>query len=247
MTATSPLALLASSGETSDERLSWITHTARATLAGVDGVSITLVEGRALRTIGATDPLVEAADAQQYRLGEGPSIDASLGVPLSHANDVGKDLRWQAYGRAVAELGIHAQTAIPLCAEGRLVGVLNLYSTQPGPLDEGVLEAAMRLANAAGELLWMTRRLDAVAQATAAGPDVAAATRIVMQRYRLDEERAFHCLVQAAATSRVRLRQVAKELRAGATGGSDLATGAAAGLLDPGAQDVTREALVVAS
>lgn len=214
MTATSPLALLASSGETSDERLSWITHTARATLTGVDGVSITLVEGRALRTIGATDPLVEAADALQYRLGEGPSIDASLGVPLSHANDIGRDLRWQAYGRAVAGLGFHAQTAVPLYAGGRRVGVLNLYSTRPGPLDEGVLDAALRLAHVAGELIWVRRRLDAVAQATAAGPDVAAATRIMMKRCQLDEARAFHYLVRAADSGQVRLRQVAKELTA---------------------------------
>ncbi len=195
------------------DTLSWVTHTARNTLAGVDYVSICVAHspGRTY-SVGATDPLAERADAMQHELGEGPCIDADLGVDIAHSNDIKSDRRWRRYGARAAEMGIRSQTAIELRAAARAIGVLNLYSTQLGPLEDGVVDAARALASEASLMLRMSQAVDDLTTAVPGGSDIDIATAIVMQRYQLDADRAFLYLVRASKTGHVKLCQVAREL-----------------------------------
>ncbi|MBA3234107.1 MAG: GAF domain-containing protein [Propionibacteriales bacterium] len=156
--------LLSTFDDNNTDTLSWVTHTARSTLSGVDYVSICVVHGCGeFSSVGATDPLAQRADALQQELGEGPSVDAALGVGVAHCDNVENDLRWRGYGTRSAEMGIRSQTAIELRYSGRTIGVLNLYSTQLGPLEDGVIDAAQVLAQDASTVLRMTQAVDDMA------------------------------------------------------------------------------------
>lgn len=148
------LQLLTSSGDGSADTLSWVTHGIRDTLSGIDFVSIcrTTTDGD-VATFGATDPLAAHADALQFELGEGPAVVAENGGAHVHSPDVEADERWQAYGGRVTALGIRSQMALELRHANQLIGVLNLYSTQIGPLPDDVVEDAKAYSRRASDAL----------------------------------------------------------------------------------------------
>lgn len=168
--------LLSAEVSSSDDALSWLTHTVRATLSGVDGVSISVLRRRRWVSVGTTDPLVRAADDLQYERGQGPVIAASHGVPIAQANDLSKALRRFASDPRAAGLGFRSLTSIPLASHGRLVGVLNLYSAQPRPLAVDVVDAAVSTANLAGDLVALTLDVDVVTQVMGDGDQVLVAS-----------------------------------------------------------------------
>ncbi len=215
MSQPSARGLLSSEASSPDDALSWLTHTIRATLNGVDGVSISLARGRRLVSVGATDPLVRAADARQYERGEGPVSAAQFGVPISQDDDVADTPPSYTCRRQSNGLGLRSLTSIPLASRGRLAGVLNLYSAQPGPLAADVLDAAVAMAEVAGDLVALNADVDVVAQVMTAGDEIAEGTRAIMRRFGMDAERALAYLVRASQTSQLCLRQVATEVTGG--------------------------------
>ncbi len=165
------LGLLSTDNSPGEDALSWLTHSVRAVLSGVDAVSISVLNGRRLLSVGATDPLVEAADTLQYKRGEGPTIDASRGAWMSSTDDLAATLREQTCGSDTAVPGFRSLTAISLSAQGYHVGALNLYATGPSPLAQHVLDAALDLARVIGDLVALSAAVDAVAQVMTAGVD----------------------------------------------------------------------------
>lgn len=200
-------------GTPSNDTLSWITSAARDTIPGVDFASISVahMDGY-LETVGSTDPLALKADALQYELLEGPSVDAALGTPLVQTADIVTDQRWPRYSARAAELGVRGQTGLALHSGKRTLGALNLYSTSSVTLQLTALELASRLATQAASAMELRQTVDGLSQALVARKSIGQAIGIVMERFRLDEERAFKYLVRVSQTSNVKLRVVAREL-----------------------------------
>lgn len=205
--------LLSLLGTPNNDTMSWITSAARETIAGVDFVSISVAHiGGYFETVGSTDPLALKADALQYELLEGPCFDAAVGTPLAHSNDVAADARWPRYAAQAGELGIRAQAGFALHSGNRTLGGLNLYSTTPGTLDPAALELASRFAAEAASAMELRLTVDTLTDALVARKSIGQAMGIVMERFGLDDERAFQYLVRVSQTSNVKLRVVAKEL-----------------------------------
>ncbi|MQA10954.1 MAG: GAF domain-containing protein [Pseudonocardiaceae bacterium] len=120
----------------------------------VTGAAITVMSGpQQQQLICATDELIRDLDELQFRLGEGPGVDAFIhGRPIFIAdlNNIG-DSRWPVYAAAARRTPARAQYVLPLQAGSIGVGVLDLYHVQPGPLSPVALTGALRVADAA---LW---------------------------------------------------------------------------------------------
>lgn len=101
---------------------------ARATVAGADGVSVSLARHGRLATVAASDETVSAMDRDQYASGEGPCIDASTTGRWFHAESLAEEKRWPTFTPKAAALGINAILSTPLLAAERPVGALNIYS-----------------------------------------------------------------------------------------------------------------------
>lgn len=205
-----PLSALA---DNSDDTLSWLTHAVVDALPGVEYASVTLLgRDEDPTTVGATDPLALKADCLQYELDEGPCLSAARDKVAVRSFDAVADGRWPAYAARIAELGMRSQAAVPIPAGGDSLGSLNLYGTRPGQLDrEDLRRAAAHAAQAASALL-LRRQVETLTETLTSRRVIGQAIGVVMERYGLDEERAFQYLVRVSQTSNVKLRQVAREL-----------------------------------
>ena len=200
-----------------------IVQSARRSLA-VDHVGISIVHRRGgVETVAGTDPLVWELDAIQYELDEGPCLEAFQAEPVTVANRLRHDQRWPRYVPRAVERGVAAQMAVRLYLEDETLGGLNLYSTTADVIDPDVQHLARLFASHAALALGKARQEEDLNAALATRKVIGQALGILMERYQLDEDRAFRFLVRVSQASNVKLRDIAQELvdqRNSETGGA---------------------------
>jgi GAF domain-containing protein len=202
--------------KTLDDTLAAITAGACAAIDWADHASVCVTYQSGLDSLGATDPLVQKADAAQDELQEGPTITVAPGTPLVHSDDAASDPRWPRYARVAAELGIRAQTGVLVAVGADHGAVLNLYSRSQHPLNEAAAEVARIFADQAATAIDCAYRVETLTGALDSRQEISLAIGIVMERFGLNETRAFDYLVRVSQTSQVKLRLIAQELVAGA-------------------------------
>jgi GAF domain-containing protein len=198
---------------TLEETLQVITRAARAATPGFDhvGVSIAHSDG-AIETKSASDQLVWYLDEVQYSLREGPCYDSIRDSTVTVAEDVRHDPRWPAYVPLAVERGLRAQLAVGLCSGVDRLGGMNLYSTSDSTIPDEAVDIAELFAAQAAIALRRSREAVQMGQALETRKTIGEAVGIVMQRYEMDEERAFQYLVRVSSTNNIKLRDVAAEL-----------------------------------
>lgn len=190
-----------------------IVHAAERSLPGIDhvGISIAYRDGK-IETKAGTDQLVWELDSLQYELGEGPCLYAIETQPVTLANDLRHDQRWPDYVPRALEYGLRAQMGLRLFADGETLGGLNLYSTAGETIDPDVAHSAELFAAHAALALGRALREDDLNAALANRKVIGQAIGIVMERYQMDEDRAFQYLVRVSQHSNIKLREIAQEL-----------------------------------
>jgi hypothetical protein len=207
------------------DTLDGIAETARAAVPGFDhvGVSIAPAKRRGTRprieTLAATDPLVRELDDLQWELGEGPCVDALLEEPVVTVERARHAQRWPRYVPEAARFGLRAQLAIRLFNDKTGVGGLNFYSVAQETVDPLAPVIGELFAVHAAVALGRAREIEGLHEALASRKVIGQGIGILMERYQLDEERAFEYLLRTSQQSNVKLRQVAEELVAGAQQG----------------------------
>lgn len=195
-----------------DETLALLTKSALETIPRVDYVSISMREGDgAVQTLAPTHQLAVQVDELQYALHQGPCYDAVGGEPLLVAPDLARDARWPEYGPQAAGMGIGGQMAVQLFADGHIRAALNLYSRDAGRFDANI-EVAELFASHAALVMGFARTAEHLDQGLKSRKVIGQAIGIIMERYELDEDRAFGFLTGVSQTSNVKLRQVAQEV-----------------------------------
>jgi hypothetical protein len=179
-----------------------------------DHAGITLIRARGrLETVAATDPVVERADALQCDLGEGPMRDGSWHHQTLVVSDLAFEGRWPRWAAKVAAQGVVGFLAAELVTiEDLRIGAINVYweHAQTATADDVAFvnifarHAALALSSALHEaglnVALETRKLIGQAQG------------ILMERYGLDDARAFEVLRRYSQDHNLKLRQVAEHL-----------------------------------
>jgi GAF domain-containing protein len=190
-----------------------IVRSAADSLPGVDHVGISIVHrDGTIQTMAGTDPLVWDLDALQYRLQEGPCFEAITEVSVSLANDLGHEDRWPAYVPLALELGLRAQMGLRLFTEEETLGGLNLYATRAEAIDLEARQLAELFATHAALALGKARQLEDLNTALESRKVIGQAIGILMERHRVDEDRAFRFLIGVSNHSNIKLREIAREL-----------------------------------
>jgi GAF domain-containing protein len=201
-----------------------------ATLAArlvTDGVScgMTMRPTGRPATVACSDPLASEIDEAQYRLDDGPCLHAMRsGDQVSIEDTAGRE-RWPRFEAAAQARGIRSCLALPLVADGKPVGALNLYARRVaafGP--EQVCHAEHLAGNASGALSLMLRLAsyseltDQLRSSLTSRAVIYQALGVIMAQERCTQARAFEMLRAASQNSNVKIRDIASAIITGVSG-----------------------------
>lgn len=195
-----------------DATLHQITAAAVEVLPNVQLCSITIQHADGtLSTVAPTDDVLLRLDAAQYELQEGPCYQAATTEEQVVCSDLRADARFPRYGKAAVAEGIRAQIGVRLFDSPTSHGALNLYSGEVGAFDDLTSLSAL-FAHQAAQAIAYAQEIEGLAQAVRTRTTIGQAVGIVMERYGLNDERAFAFLQRLSSHRNVKLRLVAQEL-----------------------------------
>jgi GAF domain-containing protein len=195
-----------------DETLRRVTAAAVEVLPDVRYSSITVKHADgSLETVAPTAPLLRTVDAAQYELQEGPCYQAAVEEPHITSPNLAADSRFPRYGPVAVSNGIRSQAGIRLFDSPRAQGALNLYSDKVGAFEDFESLGALFRHQAAVAIAY-ANEVQTLNDALRTRKTIGQAIGIVMERYRLSEQRAFAFLTRLSQHRNVKLRLVAQEL-----------------------------------
>lgn len=166
----------------------------------------------ALETLASTVDWVRRCDEAQSELREGPCYESLEEETFFFSGDLRSDPRWPRYGPRAVDRGVIAQMAVELAPANSRRASLNLYATHPVDMDDEMLEVARLFASSAGGALGLVQHVRQLKEAAESRRRIGQAVGIVMERYQMDEDRAFAFLVRLSQNMNLKLRTVAEQV-----------------------------------
>ena len=195
-----------------DATLHAITTAAVEVLPDVDYASITVKHAdESIDTVAPTDDLVLDLDGKQYELREGPCYDAAVTTAHVISPDLATDQRFPAYGPYVVSKGIRAQAGLRLFDAPASQGALNIYSHRAGAFEDFSTLADL-FSHQAAIAINYAREIADLNDALRTRTTIGQAVGIIMERYELNDERAFAFLTRLSQHRNVKLRLIATEI-----------------------------------
>ncbi len=197
-----------------DQTLANITAAAVEVLPDVQWSSLSVKHADgSLETVAPTHDVLRDVDAAQYELQEGPCFEAAVDTVHIVSSHLAADERFPRYAPVALEAGIRAQAGIRLFDAQHSNGALNLYSDKVGAFEDlGVL--AQLFAHQSAVALEYARRIDQLEEAVTARQLIGQAVGVVMERFGVDDARAFGFLTRLSNQENLKLRLVAERLLA---------------------------------
>jgi hypothetical protein len=195
-----------------DKTLAQITAAAVEVLPEVSYASITVKHGDGrLETFAPTDKILCDIDAAQYELQEGPCYESATDSVHVTAPHLAEDERFPRYAPVAVATGIQAQAGVRLYDARDSNGALNLYSEQVGAFQD--FDALSELfAHQSATALAYAREIDDLKSAVESRQLIGQAVGVVMERFKLDDARAFAFLARLSSHQNIKLRVIAKRL-----------------------------------
>lgn len=180
------------------------------TIDGCDHAGISLVEGRTVTTVGASDDVPARVDRIQYEVDQGPCLDAIRNHEVFQSDRLGEEQRWPAFSaRASQETGVASMLAFRLFVEEDTMGALNLYSKSPDAFDDESREIGSVFAAHAAVALAGARKEEQLETAMASRDVIGQAKGLLMAREPISADEAFAVLRRASQRLNVKLRDIA--------------------------------------
>lgn len=167
------------------------------------------------RTVATTDPAASVVDVTQYRLGEGPALEAVRNRSVVVVRDLRTDGRWPRLGEVVAGTPVRGALVHPLRCAGPTSRTLNLYSDDTDAFAAtATTVAALALASTETALAGLAQRARAanLHRALMSNRRIGVAIGVLMAREQWTEERAFAALCEASQALNRRLRDLAEDV-----------------------------------
>lgn len=195
-----------------DHTLSQITAAAVEVLPAVDFCSITILHADgSLETAAPTAELLWDLDRAQYEFREGPCYEAAVDTVHVISPDLEVDVRFPRYAAAAVRLGIRAQAGIRLFDAPKSRGALNLYAGTVGAFEDlGSLGALF--AHQSAVAIGYAHEIRELQEAVRTRGLIGQAIGVVMERYKLTDQRAFAFLTRLSQHRNIKLRRVAEEI-----------------------------------
>jgi GAF domain-containing protein len=196
-----------------EEVLHDVTSTAKDLIAGVDVAGVLLVgKNNTYETLGPTSELMNKLDELQIRHHEGPCLEAALDEVVIRTDDFRDEPRFPNYAPAVVELGVLSALSFKLYTADRTAGALNLFGFKPNLWDSEAETIGMVLAAHAAAAVLASREGEQLQSALSTRDRIGQAKGIIMERFGIDDVRAFAMLRQLSQDTNTKLIDVAQRV-----------------------------------
>ncbi|OXM66049.1 GAF and ANTAR domain-containing protein [Amycolatopsis vastitatis] len=190
----------------------------RHAVPGVDEASVTLVTGEVPHTASATSGVVGDLDGDQYRLGDGPCLEAIRSGKIVRTSITDAVRNWPDFARGAEEAGFGSFLAAPLVADEQFSGAVNCYGRQDDGFEE-IEGRLLELYTAAVEAILRVYHRYLRARETAEHLRTALTSRAVIDQAKgmlmairqIDADDAFSLLVEQSQRENTKLREVAEQ------------------------------------
>jgi GAF domain-containing protein len=181
-------------------------------------------------TVACSDPVAARVDEVQYKLDDGPCLHAMRDGHTVRIEDTvhingGREARWPEFEAQAAAQGIRSCLALPLNADGRPIGAINLYARTASAFGTAEAKRAENFAEKASGALALAMRLESHAllieqlrSSLNSRTVIDQALGIIMAREHCTQDHAFAILRSASQNSNVKLRDIASTVVTSVTG-----------------------------
>lgn len=198
--------------ESFEETLELVVESSPA-LVGSDSASVLLFRrGRLSEPGPGTDVQAEKADGLQLDYVEGPAWLATSESRTVLCRDLLEDREWPRWSADVAGLGMRSALSVRLFTSQVTMGAITFYSARPRTFDQSSLAIAEVVGRHASIALATARHQENLIQAIDGRKLVGQAQGILMERFDLDDRRAFDVLRRYSQAKNVKLIEVARLL-----------------------------------
>ncbi|WP_328291388.1 GAF and ANTAR domain-containing protein [Kineococcus sp. NBC_00420] len=193
----------------------------------IAGVGITLRRDHEMLSVAVSNPLAGVMDEVQYKLDQGPCLQALSTGEVVSIDDVATEERFGSYTSHALAHGVLSSLSVPLLVAGASVGALNSYSRETHAFGDTVRAELITLAAQAQVSLALTLRaaqqssiVDQLHTAMQTRSTIDQALGIVMTRQRCTATEAFAVLRSVSQSSNRKIVDIATELITTSTGSS---------------------------
>jgi GAF domain-containing protein len=203
---------------TLETTLEHVASLACRTVEGCDMAGVTMMHNAKPVTAACSDPVALAIDEVQYATGQGPCLQAYRDGEVHRIADIATEERWPEFCAGARAEGLGSSLSLPLSADGRTLGALNLYSRSPQSFGEDIElaqlfahQASVAIANA--ELYARALAVAEQLQEALESRDVIGQAKgILMATTKSSADAAFDVLRAASQRRNMKLRAVAEEV-----------------------------------
>ena len=173
-----------------------------------------------LRVMASSSEAMRLLELFELQAQEGPCLDCyRSGRPVVERDLSTVDGRWPRFARVALDAGFHAAHAFPMRLRGEVIGALNLFRTDRGPMSDTDAVAAQALADVA-TIAILQHRAVREAQALSEQLNYALNSRIVIEQSKgvlaeragIDVDEAFARLRNHARNHHLRLVDLAQDV-----------------------------------
>jgi GAF domain-containing protein len=193
-----------------DDVLVDVTAAAKELIPGVDIAGVLLVgKGGTHQTLAPTSDVMFKLDELQMTTGEGPCLQAALDEIVIRTDDFRNEPRFPNYAPKVVELGLLSALSLKLYTADRTAGALNLFGYEPRLWNSEAETIGMVLAAHAASAILASRESEQLQSALSTRDRIGQAKGIIMERFKIDDVRAFEMLRKLSQDTNTKLVDVA--------------------------------------
>ncbi|MCV7090669.1 GAF and ANTAR domain-containing protein [Mycobacterium interjectum] len=196
-----------------EQVLADVTATAVKLIPGADVAGVLLVKkGGDFESLADTDGLAAQLDKLQHDFGEGPCADAALKQTIVRSDDMRDEPRWPRYAPAAVEHGVLSSLSFKLYTADRTAGALNLFSFKVDAWDTDAETIGSVFAAHAAAAIMAGRHGQQMESALSSRDRIGQAKGIIMERYGVDDVRAFEMLRALSQEGQTKLVDIAERV-----------------------------------
>ncbi|MBW8710105.1 MAG: GAF and ANTAR domain-containing protein [Mycobacterium sp.] len=196
-----------------DDVLSEVTAAAVELIPRVDTAGVLLIgKGGKFESRAGTSDLPHELDELQRTFDEGPCMQAALDDVVVRTDDFRDEPRWPSYSRAAVEIGVLSGLSFKLYTADQTAGALNLFGFKPNAWDAESETIGTVLAAHAAAAILAGRQGEQLESALSTRDRIGQAKGIIMERFSVDDVRAFEMLRRLSQDSNTRLIDVAQRV-----------------------------------